>query len=110
MKINPIGINSYQQLTGQDASRKPSTEKKAEVSLAQSTVLITPKSEATSSRLAVKAEAGSYADFLSPEEKNALELLFSRYTDRGRFGPSYNRNATEQEDSARLGNVLDLKA
>lgn len=110
MKINPIGISSYQQLTGQDASRKPSADKKAEAPGAQSTVLITPQSEAKSSRLAVKAEAGSYADFLSPEEKNALELLFSRYTDRGRFGPSYSRNATEQEESVRLGNVVDLKA
>jgi hypothetical protein len=72
-------------------------------------VAIPPQSETQSSRLAVKVEGGSYTDFLSPEEKNALDLLFSRFSDRARFGQKYNHQTAADEDNGQLGRVIDLK-
>ena len=109
MKINPIGISSYQQLTGQEARRKSVAPENEQTGQSKATVAIPPQNETQSSRLAVKVEGGSYADFLSPEEKNALDLLFSRFTDRSRFGQKYNHQTVADEENGQLGRVVDLK-
>ena len=109
MKINPIGISSYQQLTGQEARRKSVAAENDQTGQSKATVAIPPQSETQSSRLAVKVEGGSYAEFLSPEEKGALDLLFNRFSDRSRFGQRYNHRTAADDDNGQLGKVIDLK-
>jgi hypothetical protein len=111
MKLNPVGISSYQQLGGREATRQAQAESSnQDAGKSQATVAIAPQSESQSSRLAVKIQGGSYADYLSPEEKNALELLFNRFNDKSRFGPSYGRTSSASDgESAHLGNLVDVK-
>ena len=110
MKINPIGINAYQQMTGQEVARKQidgDTSDSAPVD--KEKVAIPPQADAHSSRLAVKISRGNYAEYLSDEERQALEMLFSRFSDRSRFGPGYVRDIAPTEDDAYLGNKVDVK-
>ncbi len=105
MKINSIGIQSYQEMVRRDNVAKqppPNTETKQ----ANEKVAIEPHNRATRSQMAVKAPKGSYAEFLSVEERQALELLFSRF--RG------NENAANSSGSGvevpTLGAWIDVKA
>ena len=108
MKVDAIGINSYQQLTGQETNRQKGAEDSQESVQAQKTVTIPVQEQTETSRLAVKAPSGSYADYLSPEERNALDLLFSRYGDREAFNRDYSPKTNSRSDS-HLGNTIDLK-
>jgi hypothetical protein len=109
MKVNPIGIQAYEQLTQREQAPPAPAETQVK-STPEKPVQITPQAEAASSKLAVKAPAGSYADLLSPEEKQALDLLFSRFRDSGRFGPGYARDNAAAAESVAVGNILDVKA
>ena len=109
MKVNPIGIQAYEQLTQREQAPTAPAEKQVQ-STPEKPVSISPQAEAASSKLAVKAPAGSYADFLSPEEKQALDLLFSRFKDSGRFGAGYARDNGTAGETAAVGNLLDVKA
>lgn len=109
MKINPLGINSYQQVTGRDLNRQQALEPQTEKKTAEPKISIPTTEEVQSSRLAVKVDSGTYADSLSAEERNALDLLFSRYADRSRFGRAYNNDVNSDRDDAHLGNHVDLK-
>ena len=110
MKINPIGINSYQQTTGQEAARKQATGGSNEAARTDSTkVLIPPQAESHSSRVSVKISKGNYAEYLSAEERQALDLLFSRFADRSRFEPGYSRDMALAEDDSHLGKTVDVK-
>lgn len=108
MQVNPIGIQSYQQLNRQEntTNRTDDTSQSAE----SKKVTINPKDQASESRLAVKVPRGSYADNLSGAETRALDLLFSRFTDAARFGPGYSKDADSESAESGVGNVIDLKA
>ena len=108
MKINPIGIQSYQQLTKRDnpVNSAPNL-KRSETT--ESTVTITPQTDRLSSRLAIKAPRGSYAEFLTSEERKALELLFRRFSDSSRFGPGYQRETDNAEQPTTVGSIVDMK-
>jgi len=108
MHVNPIGVQTYQQFNRQenvadkaDASTSTPTESKK--------VTITPQDQPTESRLAVKVPRGSYADNLTEAETRALELLFSRFNETGRFGPGYTK-ANGDAAEPTVGKVIDLKA
>jgi hypothetical protein len=62
-----------------------------------------------SSKVAVKVNKGSFADFLTPQERTALELLFSRFSDRSRFGLGYADESLPESDGNDLGNIVDVK-
>ena len=109
MKVNPIGIQAYEQLTQREQAPGAVADKQVQ-STPEKPVQITPQAEAASSKLAVKAPAGSYAEFLSPEEKQALDLLFSRFRDSGRFGPGYGKDNAAAAEAVTVGNLLDVKA
>ncbi len=107
MKVNPIGIQSYQQLNRRDnaAIQKENSNARS----TDSTVVIEPQVESSTSKLAVKAPDSSYAEYLTADEKRALDLLFSRFKDTGRFGaysPAENDNTASD---AALGRVIDVK-
>ena len=107
MKVNPLGIQAYQHLTRQEkptADRPDNTIGRA----GGENVVIEPQPSVTKSALAVKAPAGNYTKFLSAEERQALDLLFARFSDSGRFGPAYAAE-TDEPDAAGLGRVVDVR-
>lgn len=109
MKVNPVGIQTYQHVTRRENDTRPAIADKAADSR-QTQVTITPQDDTAVSSLAVKGPRGSYAEFLSPEERQALDLLFNRFRDSGRFGPGYNRNENSEDASQSVGNLIDVKA
>ena len=109
MKVNPIGIQAYEQLIQREQAPAAPAETQVK-STPEKPVQISPQAEAASSRLAVKAPAGSYADSLSSEEKQALDLLFSRFRESGRFGAGYGRDNAAAGETVTVGNLLDVKA
>ena len=107
MKINPIGIQSYEQIAHRDRKTPESTEQ--QINRAENkSVSIEAQDIKSGSALAVKAPSGNYADYLSPEEQKALDILFARFQETGRFGPSYNRENNAQAEK-HVGRIIDLK-
>lgn len=108
MQVNPVGVQSYQQLNRQENATNRTDDP------GQSTdpkkVTINPTDQASESRLAVKVPQGSYADNLSGGEMRALDLLFNRFTDSTRFGPGYSKDTESDSAEAGVGNVIDMKA
>ena len=109
MKINPVGIQAYQQLTRQ---QRPDSQqvKQQDEAAANQQVTIAPQTEREESPLAVRPTSGSYADHLSSEERAALDLLFERFKDSDRFGPGYSRKSGQPEARAKVGSRIDIKA
>mgnify|MGYP001110121339 CR=1 FL=1 len=106
MKVNPIGIQSYQQLNRQNQPQTP--VEKADDSSTKESVLIEPQTSLKKSAVAVKGPSGNYAQYLSPEERQALDLLFSRYADSGRFGAGFEADK-EAVDNPIVGSIVDVK-
>lgn len=102
MKVNPVAIQSYQSLTRSD---KQAREIPGQDTPAGETrpVPVEPQ-QSVGSTLAVRGPQGTYADYLSDGEKEALELLFARFHDTGRFGHAAS-GATEST----VGRIIDLK-
>lgn len=108
MQVNPVGVQSYQQLNRQQNATNRTEE--AGQSTESKKVTIDPTDQASESRLAVKVPRGSYADNLSGAEMRALDLLFGRFTDAARFGPGYSDDAGDDAADSGVGNVIDMKA
>jgi hypothetical protein len=108
MKVNPLGIQAYQHLTRQE---KPATERpdNATRGIGEEKIVIEPQSPLTKSALAVKMPEGNYSKFLSGEERQALDLLFARFSDSGRFGAAYAAKTEASGQVANLGRMVDVK-
>ena len=108
MKVNPLGIQAYQHLTRQD---KPAAERTdgAVKGAGEDKVVIEPQSPVTKSALAVKVPDGNYSKFLSAEERQALDVLFARFSDSARFGTAYAAGTDQADRTANLGRVVDVK-
>lgn len=109
MKVNPLGIQSYQHLNRQDRSQaQPADAKKPgseTVRGGERKVMIEPQNRLTTSAISVKAPDRSYAENLSQEERQALELLFSRFRDASRFVS----DTGDKSGEAGIGQVVDIK-
>ena len=110
MQVKPVGIQNYQQLTGRDKPQVSGADIGDKAQQTSKSVNIVPQDETNKSRLAVQAPSGSYAGALTEAEKNALDILFNRFKDSGRFGSSYNQEASSNGDNDSLGNFIDVKA
>ena len=108
MKINPVNIQAYQQTVRRDQADKPASQVDQGVA-ARNTVGIDPQQQVGGSKLAVKAPSTTYADMLSPEERQALDMLFAKYRDGGRFGPAYQAGGEGPADEATVGRLVDVK-
>jgi len=106
MKINPLGIQAYQQVVQE---RQAPTTGARTPRTAEKQVVIEPQGAATRSSLAIKAPTGSYAKFLSAEERQALDMLFARFNDTSRFGTAYAKGTEETESGSTLGRVVDVR-
>jgi len=115
MKINPVALQSYQQIVRKDTQPQETvdTQLKKRGDMATITgdkVTIKPSTPEKSSELAVKSASGNYADLLSPQEKQALDLLFSKFRDSERFGKSYKvESDSPAEINKNLGRLIDVK-
>ncbi len=107
MKINQLGIQSYQTINKPDVQPRY-TERIAEQQKSADTITLTPQSEAAGSQLAVRARGNGYADLLTPTEKTALELLFAKYQERAQNNATYGAGANSNPDAG-LGVLLDVK-
>lgn len=105
MKINQIGIQSYQQINRQDSATVEQRRSQAD----ETTVNIEPQAQSQNSQLAVKAAGGNYMDALSGDERKALEMLFSRFRESGRFGANYRAGGETKTDDSTLGSIIDVK-
>ena len=106
MKINPIGIQSYQQVNNKNnqQAQKVSAENFLKGDVEK--VTIKPQ-DISESKIAVKAQNSSFSDYLSPEEKNVLDILFNRFKDTERFGGAFQQDKAVDEN--KLGSTIDLK-
>jgi hypothetical protein len=100
MKINPLGIQTYQQITRRE-NPTPEAARQDDPAAVRSNVAIEPQKQ-TGSKLAVNGPSGTYADFLTKGEQKAMEMLFARFQESGRIA-----NATAEEKT--LGRVVDVK-
>lgn len=107
MKVNQIGIQSYQQLNRRDV-QPPSSQDATTRQATDAAVSIPPQAEGSGSRLAVAAPK-SYAEFLSADERKALDLLFARFKDTGRFGTNYKADAAGEAADPAVGQLIDVK-
>jgi len=107
MKVNPLGIQAYQQVT-HDRQSTVNSGAKASGTAGQK-VVIEPQATVVRSALAVKAPSGSYAKFLSVEERQALDMLFAKFSDTGRFGTTYANRTEDADSGATLGRVVDVR-
>jgi hypothetical protein len=127
MNINPLGISAYGKA---DVTRKnPDAAQRAQEQFAieaqtgattentdsrrvtkaeqDKPVTMAKRDAETSSSLAVKAQ-GEFAQMLSPEEREAIDLLFEKYTQGQKSGTSYGAKG-EQNNTARLGASVDFR-
>ena len=107
MKVNPLGIQAYQQMNRSDRSSSEAAAQRASLPTDQN-VVIEPQSGVSKSAVAVKAPSGSYARFLSAEERQALDLLFTKFSDTSRFGSAYAAESSETAGE-QLGRLVDVK-
>ncbi|MBD3256941.1 hypothetical protein GF377_00815 [candidate division GN15 bacterium] len=103
MKVNPVAIQSYQNLHRQDRSQAQQAETRAQEQTDKK-VVIEPHNQLTRSAVAVKGPSEDYTKHLSQEEQRALELLFERFRNTDRFA-----KADGDAASSGIGNVVDIK-
>ena len=102
MKVNPIGIQNYQQAV---SSRQQSAKTDEQNKAASSAVSIEPKNRVEASKVAVKGPSGTYAQYLTENEKKALDMLFSRYA----HGQNAGEADSADKSGAGVGQVIDVK-
>lgn len=108
MKINPVAIQNYQQLAPRDRAPAQMNEDRIQSSTAGDKLQISPQEETTGSKLAIKPPTGTFAEHLTVEERRALDMLFDRFGDSGRFGPGYRSEGGEGNKNT-VGRLVDVK-
>jgi hypothetical protein len=107
MKVNPLGIQSYQSVNRQD--RPPANPLSSGTDAkTDRTVVIEPQSTLQKSAVAVKVSKSTYATYLSDGERQALELLFDKFRDTSRFSAGTGAAEKDAGEQA-LGRMVDVK-
>lgn len=113
MRINPAGIQVYQQQTETDRAKRMTRDqapaKQAETTETTETTETSSTSSAHRSLSSVAVNAGEHVskDNLSGEERAALDMLFSRFADNARFQSA--RQGVQSSEDVRPGQVIDIK-
>ena len=103
MKISSIGVNAYREITNQSrVNQKPPAPKQPDQTEKASQVHIPGQTNTIGSKLSVKLPNADYAEMLSSEERQALELLFEQY------GKNFNTATSRSTGNAGLGNFVDV--
>ncbi|MCP4703807.1 MAG: hypothetical protein GY865_04280 [candidate division Zixibacteria bacterium] len=104
MNINSVGINAYRDMTGKTQTSKKPVEAEKTVQIQKPEKIKIPgRIDKIGSDVSIRLEGEEYAEMLSPEEKQALELLFDKYGDK--------RGMLNSGNSSRpgLGSFVDVK-
>jgi hypothetical protein len=100
MKINPLGIQSYQTPN----ANRPQTDKKPSVGTGDAKVVITPQPEGTPSAVSIKVTPTDFGSLLTEPERKAMEALFARFKENGKIAG----NVASEADRG-LGKFVDIK-
>ena len=103
MKISPVSIQAYQQVAQRDRTGGQNKIVRSD----DQSLTIQPEKKSVSSALAHRISGASYADFLSPEENQALDMLFGKFRGNDQIGSGYQ--ASPGTDEASVGRVIDVK-
>jgi len=107
MKINPIGIDSYQQMMGKrQAENRPAVDDRKQVEKS-SAVSIPGQGEKVGSELSVRLKPGTFVDMLSTDEKQAMEMFFDKYKGVAPSEGIYSSDG--KTENAHLGKQVDVK-
>ena len=107
MRINPAGIQIYQQQTDTERLQRLNRE---QAQVKEADTAATPRTaEAKRSLSDISVPAGEHVskDFLSDEERAALDMLFSRFANNSRFQSA--RHGVAPNEDVRPGQVIDIK-
>ena len=74
MKVNPIGVQSYQQLNRQEQQKAPVAQQKTD-NAENKKVLIEPQNKLTKSAVSVKAPKGSYDKYMTDKYMRVCKLI-----------------------------------
>jgi hypothetical protein len=107
MKINPIGINAYQQIarTGKAA---PSAAGNNQLPAA-SQVKIQPQSPQAPSRVSIKPHSANNESIMTVAERNALDSLLKIVNEKSAANAGYARDNRTVENPEAIGNFIDVK-
>lgn len=100
MKINPLGIQSYQSPT----TTRPQTEKKPGTTPNDAKEVVTPQPEGTPSAVSIKATPTDFGSLLTEPERKAMDALFARFKENGKA----TGNVGSEIDRG-LGKFVDIK-
>ncbi len=100
MKINPLGIQSYQTPN----ANRPQIDKKPSVGSGEPRVVITPQPEGTPSSVSIKATPTDFGSLLTEPERKAMDALFARFKENGK-----TTGATASEADRGIGKFVDIK-
>ncbi len=102
MKINPIGVDAYRQMSDHTRSiRKPDLNSRTESATKAAGKLSIPTQNINGgSKISVKLQGKNLMGMLSAEEKQALDLLFEKFGEK---------KATDKDGPADMGNLVDVK-
>ena len=101
MKVNPVGIDAYRQLGDNSQVNRRNQAEGAENTRKTGKVEIPIQENRISSKLGVKLQKGNFLDQLTNEEKQALEMLFSKYGVNGKLST---------DSTPKTGILVDFKA
>lgn len=105
MKINPVGINAYQQVA--HTGKSGHTNNIHDTAAAKLTVQLQNSSEP--SRISVKPRIADAGTAMNLSERNALNNLLKVISEKNASNPAYARDNRVQENSNFVGKLVDVK-
>ncbi len=109
MKINPSAIHTYRQLEQQNRPVAVAVEA-GEQALAGRMTAISPQNAHAGSRVAVSAPKADYTEYLTPEERQAFEVVFHRFHGPTRIERAYQPDQPTPAHGLLAGRIIDVKA
>jgi hypothetical protein len=106
MNINSIGINAYRQTTAESQIQKKNGTAVDNKPQADG-VTIPGQENNITSKLAVQLKRGKFADMLTNEERQALELIFEKFRLAGLENENYGDKKAPSTEH--LGKIVDVK-
>jgi len=107
MKINPIGISTYQQVSRTGKAGQPANATNQNTPAAKLTVQ--PQNSSDPSRVSLKPRAFDGITAMTKPERNALENLLKVIHEKGFQGAGYARDNRVVDNPDAVGTFIDVK-
>lgn len=105
MKINPIGISAYQQISRTGNTAQPVNSRDS----AAVKLTVQPQNTAGPSKISVKPRFMDARMAMSPSEQNALDNLVKIINEKNASNAGYARNSEVAENPELIGRLIDVK-